>query len=559
MSKFRTTAKPLQMVAGSSLPPQKLSSTRGLVWYRETDLRVHDNAALFTAHNQCAEVSHVFCFNPNEFIVTEFGIEKTGYKRLKFLAEAVYDLSRRINSLGGKLFTFIGSPVDIIPKMFESRELKGLYFQKNIADIEVRQENTITKALNDLDVKVHSFSGDSTLIRAVDLPFEIKDLQFFTSFRKEVERSCTFRPPIPSPSALKPPHDLLQQIDPATSKNLLSDDNLLNTIDLYNRLLQSIGRDIDTSISSTTSTVEDERSVLSFQGGETAALQRVNYYIKNGVNRLSTYKQTRNGMIGGDYSSKLSPWLALGCISVKKIYEEIKKFENNTGIANESTYWLVFELLWRDYMQFYGMKYGNKLFHLGGAQGVTALSKRPWNRDMNLFTAWILGRTGYPFIDANMRELRATGFMSNRGRQVVGSFLVRELSLDWRLGAQYFESTLLDYDVCSNYGNWQYVAGVGSDPREDRHFNIVKQARDYDPNAQYIRLWCPEIANLPTSILLDPRDISPDMRRKYSVDFDKLPEPVVPLLYQTATPVAGKQQRNRKPNHGDVPGRMYSR
>merc|ERR1712013_504194 len=106
------------------------------------------------------------------------------------------------------------------------------------------------------------------------------------------------------------------------------------------------------------------------------------------------------------------------------------------------------------------------------------------------------GRTGVPFVDANMRELKLTGWMSNRGRQNVASFLVKDLGLDWRLGAEWFESQLLDHDVCSNYGNWNYAAGIGNDPRENRKFNMIKQAMDYDGEGEFVRLWVPELKGL---------------------------------------------------------------
>ena len=112
--------------------------------------------------------------------------------------------------------------------------------------------------------------------------------------------------------------------------------------------------------------------------------------------------------------------------------------------------------------------------------------------------------TGIPLIDANMRELNATGYMSNRGRQNVASFLVKDLKINWQLGAEYFESQLLDYDPCSNYGNWNYVAGVGSDPREDRYFNIASQARRYDPEAKYIRHWIKDLKDAPLELIHNP-------------------------------------------------------
>ena len=166
-----------------------------------------------------------------------------------------------------------------------------------------------------------------------------------------------------------------------------------------------------------------------------------------------------------------------------------------------------------------------------------------------------LGRTGYPFIDANMRELLHTGFMSNRGRQNVASFLVRDLGLDWRLGAMHFERLLLDYDPASNYGNWQYAAGVGSDPREDRYFNIVKQASSYDPDCEYIRLWCPELSALPNPLLLNPTKITRDVRATYHITEGILPHPVVSLLHSTFKPEgSSKKSYEQRSKHEGVPG-----
>ncbi|KAI3964417.1 hypothetical protein MKX01_028752 [Papaver californicum] len=213
-----------------------------------------------------------------------------------------------------------------------------------------------------------------------------------------------------------------------------------------------------------------------FVGGESAALGRVYEYFWKKV-----YKHTRNGMLGPDYSTKFSPWLACGNVSPRFLYEEVKRYEKDR-LANDSTYWVLFEFIWRDYFKFISMKYGNSVFHL----------------DRNLFESWRDGSTGrYSLIDANMKELSTTGFISNRGRQIVCSFLVRDMGIDWRMGAEWFETCLLDYDPCSNYGNWTYGAGVGDDPREDRYFSIPKQAQNYDPEGEYVAYWLPELRKLP--------------------------------------------------------------
>ena len=190
-------------------------------------------------------------------------------------------------------------------------------------------------------------------------------------------------------------------------------------------------------------------------------------------------------MIGANYSSKFSAWLALGCLSPREIYFELKKYEAKYE-ANESTYWLVFELLWRDYFRFMMKKYHIKFFQQHGIQN----KEIPVNKhNVQVLQSWIDGITGIDFIDANMIELKSTGFMSNRGRQNVASYLCNDLKLDWRYGAAYFEQQLIDYDVCNNWGNWAYLAGVGNDPRGNRYFNIDKQAQDYDKNQEYRNLW----------------------------------------------------------------------
>jgi deoxyribodipyrimidine photo-lyase len=200
---------------------------------------------------------------------------------------------------------------------------------------------------------------------------------------------------------------------------------------------------------------------------------------------LSRYKETRNELIGADYSSKFSPWLAQGCISARFIYTQVKLYEERYG-ANDSTYWLIFELIWRDFFRFMMKKHGARLFGFKGFNGQLPPGS---SKEQSLLKSWINGKTCDAFVDANMRELKHTGFMSNRGRQNVASYLIDQLKQDWRLGAAYFEEQLIDYDVSSNWGNWAYLAGVGNDPRGKRVFNTEKQANDYDTDGAYRKLW----------------------------------------------------------------------
>jgi deoxyribodipyrimidine photo-lyase len=189
-------------------------------------------------------------------------------------------------------------------------------------------------------------------------------------------------------------------------------------------------------------------------------------------------------MIGTDYSSRLSPWLALGNVSARTVFDYIVKYESEV-VSNESTYWLIFELLWRDFFQLQLHIHGDAFFQRKGIQG----KEIRFSQNDKVFWKWANGETGDELVDANMRELNTTGWMSNRGRQNVASYLIHDLSIDWRWGAAYLESRLIDYDPASNYGNWMYIAGVGNDPRPSRKFNTKGQAERYDTEGTYRKLW----------------------------------------------------------------------
>jgi len=244
-----------------------------------------------------------------------------------------------------------------------------------------------------------------------------------------------------------------------------------------------------------------------YRGGETAALQRVHSYLWDS-NAIAKYKQTRNGSLGNFYSTKFSMYLATGCISARTILHEIALYEEKRSGTTENTYWVLFELLWRDYFHLIMDKCGSDLFKVNGIQhnkkktwnginytvptDLAAFQKGRLDHTTHKFEQWIMGNTGFPIIDAWMRELALTGFMSNRGRQNVASFLVFNLQVDWRCGAEYFEHILLDSDPGSNYGNWQTIAGVGVQAR-DNIFNIIKQSHQYESAGNYMAAWLPAL------------------------------------------------------------------
>jgi deoxyribodipyrimidine photo-lyase len=220
-----------------------------------------------------------------------------------------------------------------------------------------------------------------------------------------------------------------------------------------------------------------------FDGGESSALAHLARYCNSGL--PSTYKQTRNELLGVDYSTKWSPWLATGALSARQAWAALKAYEQLHG-ENESTYWIGFELLWRDHFRWLHLKHGAKMYQ---AQGLSKEVLPPPPHKPQLFEAWCVANTGHEFIDAGLRELKFTGYVSNRMRQNLASYLIHDLGCDWRAGAAWFESQLIDYDVYSNQGNWLYLSGRGTDPRGSRRFNPDKQAKDYDPDGRYRALW----------------------------------------------------------------------
>jgi len=426
--------------------------TTSVVWFK-TDLRLHDNETLIKSITESDSIIPVYCFDEAQFSTTKFGFQKTGSFRAQFLLESLEDLDRNLRALGSGLVILKGKPEEEIPKLVKQHKATKVFAKREVAFEERNTEQKVQEALFKIKCDFESFST-STLYHAEDLPFSIKDIpDVFTIFRKKTEKESVIRPAFDVPPQIKSP--FIETI-------------VLPTLEELGLTHQAI----------------DSRAVLHFKGGETEAIARLNHYFYESK-CISEYKITRNGMIGADYSSKFSAWLAMGCISPRFIYQELKQFEHQFG-ANDSTYWLVFELLWRDYFRFMMKKHKVKLFQKAGIQNKESSEI---NSNTNQLQKWIEGKTGVDFVDANMLELKLTGFMSNRGRQNVASYLCNDLKLDWRLGAAYFEQQLIDYDVCSNWGNWAYLAGVGNDPRGNRYFNIEKQASDYDKNADYRNLW----------------------------------------------------------------------
>ncbi len=422
-----------------------------LVWFKN-DLRLSDNETWFRASKEGTQVTPMYIFDPRQFKKQELGFPKTGVFRAQYLLESVAALQNELREKGSDLLIFNGFPELIIPEFALKHGYASVFAAEEVTNEELSITEKLEKELNKTNVSLRLF-WTSTLIHFEDIPWPIQRLpDTFTQFRKEVERESEVRPLFELP--------VLRTAEQGEAEQLPT--------------LEDLGlTDLNT----------DARTVITYRGGEAEARKRLNEYLWE-KDLLRQYKETRNGLIGSDYSSKFSLALAHGCISAKTIYYEVKKYES-ARIQNDSTYWLVFELLWRDYFRFVAKKYGSKIFQLSGIRE----SAHVWKINKKWFEKWRLGETGVRFIDANMKELLHTGFMSNRGRQNVASYLTKDLKINWTWGASWFESQLIDYDPCSNWLNWAYVAGVGNDPREDRYFKIESQVKKYDPRGVYINQW----------------------------------------------------------------------
>ncbi|GAB3328228.1 DASH family cryptochrome [Haloplanus salinarum] len=471
-----------------------MASKTALLWLRR-DLRLHDNPALAAAAS-ADRLLPVYVVDPRRYGTATFGgadsftFEKTGGHRVAFRCEALADLRERLRDRGSDLVVRTGEPSSVVPALAARVDADAVHVHTRPTPEERTVERRVADGLEDVPL-VRCWGH--TLYHPDDLPMAVDEVDdTYTPFRKRVESAATVRDPRPVPDLPTRP-----AVDPGT--------------------LPTPG---DLGVENPS---HDDRAVLDFEGGETAALERVEEYLWE-TDSLREYKETRNGLLGRDFSSKFSPWLNEGCLSPRRVSAEIDRYEDRR-VANDSTYWLRFELRWRDFFQFQFAKHGATFFTPGGIRERDV----DWMDDEAALDRWKRGETGIPFVDAAMRELNRTGYMSNRGRQNAASFLANDLRIDWRKGAAYFETRLVDYDPASNYGNWAYVAGVGNDSR-NRSFDVLGQAKRYDPEAAYVTRWLPELDALPPAAAHEPWRLTPAERAEHGLELGvDYPRPMVDL------------------------------
>jgi deoxyribodipyrimidine photo-lyase len=426
-------------------------------WFRD-DLRLTDNMALSTAaaeaHVRGVPLLPVYVQDPAQAQATRWLPRRMGPHRQAWLAGSLQALDAQLQARGSRLLVLSGAPATALPALASTTQALTVHAEDCPAPEEAGQAELIAQAVQAWGCSLH-LHGQSTLLPLDALPVVPADLpDVFSAFRLQVEQAgIQAREPCPSPHTLPPVPEQSLPWSP---------------------------------LAAAPTGTPDARSSFpfhqpAFAPGERSAQAHLARYMARQLPH--SYKATRNGLSGLDFSSKFAPWLATGALSAAQIMAALRAFEADHG-ASDSSYWLWFELLWRDHFRLLHMKHGKALYR---ARGLSQLPMPSHNAPA--FQRWCDGQTGEPLVDAGMREMAATGWLSNRMRQIVASYLIHDLACDWRAGAAWFEHCLIDFDVYSNQGNWLYVAGRGTDPRGGRRFNTDKQTREHDPDGAYRRLW----------------------------------------------------------------------
>lgn len=432
-------------------PSSPRADRRGLVWFRR-DLRDFDHAALYHALRDCVQVYCVFVFDHE--ILDELPVDD---RRVALIHAAVSDLDAALAARGGCLLVRHGMARDEIPALAHALAVDAVYLNRDYEPQALARDAAVTTACAVLDIAVHDYKDQVVFERAELLTKAGTPYTVFTPYRRAWMAALT-------------PYFLRAY-----------------PVDRHAGALARPAAALATGVPSLAALGFDDGafSALGITGGMRGGAQRFARFRA----RLDDYGETRN-LPALDATSRLSFDLRFGTVSIRALasHAHARMLHGSPG----ATVWLS-ELIWRDF-------FAQILWHF------PHVVTQPFNATYaqlaypgsdTHFAAWCAGRTGYPLVDAAMRQLNATGFMHNRLRMVAASFLVKDLLVDWRLGERYFALQLLDYDLASNNGNWQWAASTGCDAQPYfRIFNPVTQSQRFDPHGTFIRHHVPELAAL---------------------------------------------------------------
>lgn len=403
-----------------------MSGRTVLVWFRN-DLRTHDNEVLVRALENGNQVVPVYCFDPRHFAHTSYGTRKTGVLRADFIRRNVQALRDQFRRAGGDLLIALGEPQEILPVLCESLQVDEVYHHREVAFEETQVSSNVEAALWKQKINLRHFIGH-TLYHKEDLPFPVRDIpDNFARFRKITERESQVRIQFAKPVLLNFKAEL-----PDTPLPTLED------LGFTAEEIKLVGN-------------------LELKGGEEAAFAKLNEFL-NG-----------SGPSGAEIS--VAPYVSCGALSPNTLYHALVDASQGDPGSRKQWEQQITKLMWRDYYRFMFKKHGNRFFK---PEGLTGEAPEMSDDAVFAFEKWKNGSTGEPVVDEAMTQLNQSGIISDQQRQITAGYLVQTLKGDWLEGAAWFEEKLLDYNPCSNYGNWAHIAGVGSSARENKPLDLQK-------------------------------------------------------------------------------------
>ena len=387
-----------------------MSKRTVLVWFRN-DLRVQDNEMLSRAFERGEIIVPVYCFDPRYYTQTKVDTTKTGIIRATFINESVHYLQDYFKSINGNLIIKQGLPEEIIPELARQYQVDEVYHHREVAQEETTISSLVEDSLWRIKINLRHFIGH-TLSHKEDFPFAVRDIpDSFQIFRKKLERESFIRACFPHPKELSFLGDLEETAVPS---------------------LEELGFD--------PVHILESKEAVRMRGGE-----------KEGQKQLALIVNQE----AGQRAVALSPWLALGCLSVHSVYFSIIE----SSLPKKTKEDILQGLWWKDYYRFMFKKYGNLFFQEEGYTGHPPAVVLDQDK---AFLSWKNAKTADATINEKMTTLHRTGYLDFYSRELLAHYLIYELQVSWLLGANYFEEMLIDYNPSSNYGNWAHVAGVGS-------------------------------------------------------------------------------------------------
>lgn len=455
-----------------------------LVWFR-IDLRLADNPALHAAMEQGGGAVPVFIHAPDE----EAPWQPGGASRW-WLHQSLTALQSSLRKAGSRLIIRRGPTLETLRALAKETGSDAIFWNRRYEPAVIARDAHVEKILRDESLKVESFNA-----ALLNEPWAIqnqsgKPFQVFTPFWKHCMMDMEPAAPLSAPKALPSPDKWPKSLE-------------LNELELEPKINWAGG-------------ITD-----AWQPGEAGAHAHLKEFLSSAFEKYSL--QRNHPDVTG--TSRLSPYLHFGEISPRQIWHAVRRYAESRNLKTWRASQYITELGWREFSH-------HLLYHFPRTTDEPLRSDFKhfrWHKNAARLKAWQKGRTGYPIVDAGMRELWTTGWMHNRVRMIVASFLVKDLLLPWQSGARWFWDTLVDADLAQNTLGWQWTAGCGADAAPYfRVFNPVLQGEKFDPKGNYVRRWCPELAKLPDKWIHQPFNAPVDVFRVSGIAWGRTyPRPVV--------------------------------